>query len=186
MPARKYEVGALCAIADCLSQPIKRGLCDMHYARTRQGTPMDQPKRGTLKTCTVVGCDRPLSAKFMCVMHYQRVRESGAPGPAAEKKRFKGQPWHDPRTGYVYQGDEERGRPVLQHRLVVERAIGRQLHSWEQVHHRNGQRSDNRLENLEIWVKPQPAGQRPEDLLRWCDENKATLQQDAAWNEGRA
>lgn len=59
----------------------------------------------------------------------------------------------------------------LQHRVVLERHLGRSLQKFENVHHINGIRSDNRLENLELWTKPQAVGQRVEDLVKFVVDN---------------
>ena len=59
---------------------------------------------------------------------------------------------------------------VFEHILVMERKLGRYLLPGETVHHKNGVRNDNRLRNLELWVKPQPAGVRARDAVAWAKE----------------
>lgn len=84
---------------------------------------------------------------------------------------------------------------VMQHRLVVERELGVILDSSQRVHHKNGNRKDNRPENLELWVgtgssKKDPHGVRvvdkvidmlnllkPDELQRIADKIKE-LQSD--------
>lgn len=121
------------------------------------------------KCCHVDGCSRKYFCKQYCAMHYGRVKTYGRTGPAEAYGVVRDEDGWTLRNGYKTKSGPNK-KLIYEHRQVMEDFLGRKLESFENVHHINGDRADNRVENLELWVETQPSGQRVEDLIDWIVE----------------
>ena len=158
-----------CSVEKCNnSTRLKRGLCDTHYNSFRrlsikEGTWSPHKKIIECKHCKV----KSHEAKGFCNTCYARWLRTGnveklPRGHPVGTKHLRG-------DGYIdIKIDEVKWQ--VEHRCIMEQKLGRTLISTESVHHINGNRADNREENLELWITFQPYGQRVEDLVSYAKE----------------
>lgn len=141
--------------------------------RIRTAERLAEHRRSPKRFCSHPdGCPKPTMSPSMkyCSMHYQRLHVTGELGPVESLRSGSRRVGRD---GYAYINS------VAEHRVAMEQTLGRPLERWENVHHINGIRDDNRPENLELWVKAQPAGQRAADLAEWVVDHYPELVQAA-------
>lgn len=158
-----------CLVEWCTEPYMAKGLCRSHYARQKRHGDVDGAMpipTAQQPDCSVEGCSRERRVRGMCNMHYERLRHRGDVGPPERLMGIFGQGYVNQNGYRVAAGSGH----ALEHRVIMERIIGRELLPDETVHHVNGIRDDNRPENLELWSSRQPAGQRVIDKLSWAYE----------------
>lgn len=176
----------ICAFLDCGRPVLARDHCRTHYEALMEGRELRPIERRERQTCSVDGCEAVSAARGWCVKHYNRWRRQGDPLRNMRNKRGRRSSIGAKRimsSGYVRikVGDNDWRS---EHRCVMEEYLRRPLRNDESVHHKNGDKTDNRVENLEVWVgiASQPSGQRPVDIVtfwvtRYPDLARAALAQ---------
>jgi hypothetical protein len=170
-------VTRLCSVPDCVKPVDGRDLCHGHFQRVlRNGDvaahdPLSRRKQP--ETCTVDGCDNETNAKGLCRAHRSRQVMHGDVLADVPIREFVGDGWISHGYKYVPVPPEFRyysngGTEIAEHRLVMAMYLGRPLTSSEVVHHKNGDRLDNDIENLELWSTTQPKGQRISDKVQYA------------------
>lgn len=166
-----------CLIIECDKDRTAKGYCTKHYQKFKKyGDPLGGKGSGRViqhDACTITTqdgrrCLKPHTAKGMCQMHYRRVKLYN--DPFAREQGHKGKPKTYTMVPAVGHPNSDSKGWIAEHRLIMSEHLGRPLLPNENVHHKNGNRIDNRIKNLELWSTSQPSGQRIEDKIEYALE----------------
>ena len=138
-----------CSVIDCHRDAACKGMCYIHHSRwKRHGDPLflsrKPPTFDHPETCSVEGCNRTHYGRGFCNLHWRRWRKYGDP-----EKRLRAPAGSGSINAFGYRVRWRKGKLCQEHRLVWESIHG-PIPSGYHIHHLNGDRLDNRVENLEI------------------------------------
>lgn len=162
----------ICKVEGCDREIKAHGFCEFHDRRNEKyGDPLaGKPKfllPGEQDICKFEGCEIKAKSLHYCYKHFSKLKKYGDPS-GGDVKDGRTKVWQVGHLGYIVRYDptspyKSSKSTVFQHREIMGELIGRPLLKNENVHHKNGNKADNRIENLELWSSQQPCGQRIKD-----------------------
>lgn len=115
--------------------------------------------------CAVPGCQQVARDNWMCAVHGQRVRRYGDPYFVTSREE-RATTCRSVALSYKIAKPTSyrkiHGRH--EHRVVMECHLGRRLHRWEIVHHKDGNRHNNQVSNLELMTQSDHINEHRNDL----------------------
>lgn len=139
-----------CKVEGCEGKHKGHGFCEKHLARLRRNGHLElliAPAGAKTQQCSVDGCEKLISGKGLCETHRQRFKKYGDAG-SADLRRNKNGEGSINSKGYAVL--YVKGKYKKKHRLIVEKALGKQLAASAIIHHLNGNKADNRPCNLVV------------------------------------
>lgn len=97
--------------------------------------------------CQIHECFKHVHGTELCQKHYMRLRRYG--DPLIRKKRANGE-------GTIYHGYKlihVKGKRIFEHRHIMEQNLGRPLSKSEIVHHKDENKRNNTIENLQVLLR---------------------------------
>lgn len=146
-----------CKVNDCDNIQLSKGYCGKHYQRFSKYGNAEEPshKNGRPLTGIFFNCEVCSKQIYRRISEIRKSKNRFCSKECAYKK-MKGElkkvipiekrHWRINRKGYLE--TTIRRIRILQHRWFMEKHLGRKLSNKEFVHHINGVKTDNRIDNL--------------------------------------
>jgi len=134
-----------CTVEGCENRVNGHGYCQKHYQQMWSAG-IEIPGANWTR-CSVDGCERFARSQGYCTKHYARWKRYGDPLYIKIAEAGTGSVNRD-----GYRKIKIKGKSISEHRLVMAQHLGRELFDYETVHHKNGDKLDNRIENLELHI----------------------------------
>ena len=154
--------GRLCCFDRCLKPATRSNytICETHHKSRNQQVCVENGCMWPSRCAVTERCQHHKRAYVQSIeSRFQLIQMFGLAGSGYKDKK-----------GYIRRKIRSADLAVTEHQVVMMEHLGRDLLKDENVHHLNGVRDDNRLENLELWNKTQPSGQRVVDKVEWATE----------------